>query len=449
MNVTKENIDSTNAVIKVLVEKVDYEEPVKAVLKDYRQKASIPGFRPGKVPAGLIQKRFGKAILAEEVNKLLSHNLSKFIVEEKLSILGEPLPNEDQQKPINWDEDENFEFVFDVALVPELNITLDKRSKYRYYTIKVDDEMIDQQVEAITANFGTNESVEEITETSTVRGNFVQLDAEGNELEEGIKPEGVLLAVDKIKDKAIKKEFIGKKKEDTLIFDPVKAFDNRHEVGHMLNISHEEADNLNASFKYIITEILQFKKAEVNEELFKKVYGDETDITTTEAFREKIKEEITLNLSYSSDQKFTLDARDTLLGKTNMELPEAFLKRWLKTANKELTDEQIENDFEAFTKDLRWQLIKEHIIKENELSVSEDEAMELARQITFAQFNQYGMYNVPPEQLDSFAKMMLEKEEEKERIYRKLYEDKVINVVKEKVNIDEIEVTQKEFSEMM
>ncbi len=449
MNVTKENIDETNAIIKVLIEKADYEGSVNDVLKDYRQKASIPGFRPGKVPMGLIQKRFGKAILAEEINKVLSKSLSEFIIEEKLPILGEPLPNEGQQKPIDWEKDEEFEFVFDVAIAPEIKVTLDKRSKYKYHVIKVDDKMIDRQIEDITASFGSNKPIEEVVEKATVKGDFAQLDDEGNVLEGGISPSGVLVAVDIIKDEGIKKEFIGRKKGDTLVFDPVKAFDNRHEVGHMLNISHEEAETLNAKFNYTITEILQFEKAEVNEELFKKVYGEDSEITTIEAFREKIKTEIAANLAYSSDNKFTQDTRDILLEKTNIELPEAFLKRWLKLTNKELTEEQIENDFGNFVKDLKWQLIKDFLAKENEISVTEDEALELARQISFAQFNQYGMYNVTPEQLDSFAKMMLEKEEEKERIYKKLYEDKIIKTVKEKVNIEEVEVTQEEFTEMM
>ncbi|VAW20179.1 Cell division trigger factor [hydrothermal vent metagenome] len=449
MNITKENIDETNAVIKIAIEKADYEGSVNDVLKDYRQKASIPGFRPGKVPMGLIQKRFGKAILAEEINKVLSKNLSKFIIEEKLPILGEPLPNEGQQKTIDWEKDEEFEFVFDVAIAPEIKVTLDKRSKYKYYVIKVDDKMIDRQIEDITASFGSNKPIDEVVEKATVKGDFAQLDDEGNVLEGGISPSGVSIAVDIIKDEGIKKEFIGRKKGGTLVFDPVKAFDNRHEVGHMLNISHEEAEALDARFNYTITEILQFEKAEVNEELFKKVYGEDSGITTIEAFREKIKTEMATNLAYSSDHKFTLDTRDILLEKTNIELPEAFLKRWLKVTNKELAEEQIENDFSNFAKDLRWQLIKDFLAKENEISVTEDEALELARQIAFAQFNQYGMYNITPEQLDSFAKMMLDKEEEKEKIYKKLYEDKIIKTVKEKVNIEEVEVTQEEFTEMM
>lgn len=449
MNITRENIDKVNAVINIAIEKADYQPQVDDVLKDYRQKARIPGFRPGKAPKGLIQKKYGMAIMVEEVNKLLSQNLSKYLVEEKLPVLGEPLPSEERQQAIDWEKDEDFTFTFDVALAPEVNVSLDKRNKFKYYTIAVSDEMIDQQQDMAASQLGKNVPVDEAKDNSSVRGNFVQLDAEGNEVDNGIAPEGVLLAVDKIKDEEIKNAFVGCKKDDVIIFDPVKAFENRHEVGHMLNIEHEQADELNSEFRYTVTEILQFEKAELNEDLFKQLYGEDTDVKTIDDFRARIKEEIAGNLVHSSEHKFTLDTRDALVEKAELELPEEFLKRWLITANKELTAEQIEQEFPAFILDLKWQLIKDSIGKENELKVSAEEADEFAKRLALAQFQQYGMFDVPEEQLDSFAKMMMEKPEEQDRIYKKLYEDKVIAVVKEKVTLDEQEVTQEEFNKMM
>ncbi|MCE4563639.1 trigger factor [Maribellus sp. CM-23] len=449
MNITRENIDNVNAVINIAIEKADYEKQVADVLKDYRQKASIPGFRPGKAPKGLIQKRFGTAVLVEEVNKLLSQNLSKFLVDEKLPILGEPLPNEEKQAPINWETDENFTFTFDVALAPEVNVSLDKDNKLKYYKIAVSDEMIQQQEEMAANQLGENVPAEEANETSSVRGNFVQVDAEGNDVEGGIAPEGVILAVDRIKDEEIKKSFVGCKKEDIIIFDPVKAFDNRHEVGHMLNIKHEEADELNSEFKFTVTEVLQFQKAELNEELFKKLYGEETEVKTIEDFRARIKEEIARSLVSSSEYKFAMDTRDSLVEQANLELPEAFLKRWLKEVNKELTEEQIDQDFDGFMKDLQWQLIKDSIAKEGEVKITPEEAEDFAKNIALAQYQQYGIYDVPEEQLESFAKMMLEKPEENERIYKKLHEDKVIAIVKEKVTVEEEEISQEEFTKMM
>ena len=449
MNITRENIDNVNAHLKVSIEKADYEKTVADQLKEYRQKASVPGFRPGKVPAGLIKRKFGTAILVDEVNKLLSQKLSAYLVEEKLNILGEPLPNEEQQKSINWETDENFEFVFDIALAPEINVTLDKRSKYKYYTIEVADKMIDEQVEMAASQLGQNIPSEVVEENSSVRGDFVQLNENGEVIEGGIQPKGVLIAVDMIKDENTKKEIVGKKKDDSIVFDPVKAFGDRHEVGHMLNIKHEEADELNSEFRFTISEVLKFEKAEINEDLFKKLYGEETEVKTLEDFRARIKEEIAANLKYSSEHKFGIDTRDNLLEKTNPEMPEAFLKRWLLAVNKDLTQEQIDNEFDYFVQDLKWQLIKDAIIKENELKVTPEEVQEFAVQMARAQFSQYGMYNAPLEQLESFAKMILEKPEENERIYKKLYEDKVIEVVKEKVSIEEKEISQEEFNEMV
>ncbi|MCF6357204.1 MAG: trigger factor [Draconibacterium sp.] len=449
MNISRENIDELNAVIKLLIEKADYEKEVASKLKEYRQQASIPGFRPGKAPAGLIKKRYGTAVLVEEVNKLLSQKLSSYIYEEKLNLLGEPLPNEEQQKAISWENDESFEFAFDIALAPEVTVTLDKRSKYKYYKIAVSDEMIDLQVESAVSQLGQNIQVDVAKDNSTVRGNFVQLDEKGDEVEDGIRPENIVVAVDVMKDEEIKNSFIGCKKDDIIIFDPVKAFENRTEVSSMLNISKEEAEELNSEFRFTVTEILQWEKAEMNEDFFKKLYGDDTEVKTIEDFRKRISEEIAGNLTHSSDYKFALDTRDALVEKIGIELPEVFLKRWLIAVNKELTVEQVEAEFDFFIKDLQWQLIKDDIAKDNEIKVTEEETGEFAKQMARAQYNQYGIYDIPDEQLESFAKVILEKPEEKERIYKKLYEDKVIAVVREKVTIQEKEISQKEFDEMM
>ncbi|MFW6309763.1 MAG: trigger factor [Prolixibacteraceae bacterium] len=449
MNITRENQSKVNAVIKVEVEKQDYAKSVEDTLKDYRRKASIPGFRPGKVPVGLIKKRFGKAILIEEVNKLLSQSLSKYLVDEKLKILGEPMPNKEQQKEIDWESDDNFEFAFDIGMAPDVEVSLDENDKLPFYKIKVSDEMIDQQIEQIKTQMGQNTEAEEVKDNGLVRGDFVQLDETGEPLEGGIQPEGVLLSMDLMKDDDIKKEFMGKKQGDEVVFNPVKAYENRHEIGHMLNIGHEEAEELDSNFKFTINEVLEFKKAELNEELYKKIYGEDTEIKTEEDLRERIKAEFADNLVHSSNHKFTLDTRDALVENTEIPLPEEFLKRWLREANENVTEEQIENDFDGFVKDLRWQLIKDEIIKGNELKAEPGEATEFARQLARAQYSQYGIFDVPEEQLDAYAKMILEKPEEKEKIYKKLLEDKVIDVVKGKVTVEEKEISQEEFNQMM
>lgn len=449
MNITKENIDALNATITVKIEKSDYESTVNEVLKDYRKKANMPGFRPGKVPAGLVKKMYGKAVTADEVNKMLSQNLSRYFVEENLNILGDPLPNEEKQPEIDWNKNEDFEFVFDIAMAPEFEIRLDKRNKLPYYRITVDEDTINKQVEAYTGRFGENVTVEEAGEKDILRGDFIQLDAEGNELNEGIRAEKVIISIDLIRDEAVKNEIIGKKTGDSLVFDPVKAYDNRHEVGHLLNLSHEEAEKVEGNFRFTIAEVLRFKPAEINEELFKKAFGENTEVKTEEEFRNTIKKELEESFLFSSNYKFALDTRETLIEKIEMELPEEFLKRWIRVTNKNLTSEQIENDFPNFMKDLRWQLIKDRIVKENNIQVSEEEIKAEGKRVAAMQFSQYGMLNVPDEYLENYTSQMIKNEEEKKRLYTKVEENKILEVIKSKVTLDEKETGHEEFNKLL
>ncbi len=449
MNITKENIDALNATITVKIEKNDYEPTVEKVLKDYRKKANMPGFRPGMVPAGLVKKMYGKAVTADEVNKMLSHNLTQYFVEQKLNILGDPLPNEEKQPDINWEKDEDFEFVFDIAVAPEMDIKLDKRNKFTYYTIVVDEETVNKQVEAYTGRFGENVQIEEAGEKDLLRGNFTQLDAEGNELENGIKAERVIISIDLIKDEAIKKEIIGRKVGDSIVLDPIKAYENRHEVGHLLNLSHEDAEKIEGNFRFTVLEVLRFKPAELNEELFKKAFGENNDVKTEEEFRNKIRKDLEDNFVYSSDYKFALDTREALIEKVNPELPEAFLKRWVKATNKNLTDEQVENEFPNFLKDLRWQLIRDKIIKDNNIEVSEEDIKTEGKRIATMQFSQYGMFNVADEYLENYANQMLKNEEERKRLQMRAEENKVLETIKSAVTLEEKSIGHEEFNKLL
>jgi trigger factor len=445
MQITNENKGDGNAIIKVVIEQIDYEKNVADKLKEYRQKASLPGFRPGKVPASLIQKRFAKPILAEEVNSLLTKNLTGYLVDQKISILGDPLPDYELQKKIDWDQDTDFEFVFDIAVSPEIHVNFGQMMAFDYYKIKVDDQMISESVDSVLMRFGTNEEEEAVGEKSSVRGDFAQLDETGEIPEGGIAPKGVLLAVDLMKDESTRNQFIGKKVGDTLVFDPVKAYEDRHEVSHLLNISHEAAEELNSNFSFTVSQILNFRKAELNEELYKKIYGEETGIVTEEQFKERVSEEIALNLAHSSDQKFESDTRKNLIEAISFNLPEDFLKRWLKETNNELTDEQLEKDFPGFSNDLRWQLIKNSIIKEHDLKVEEEEINLFARQIAVSQFQQYGIFEIQEDQLNNYVKKLLEKEEDKERIIRRLYDGKVFQLIRQEASIVLKEVSSSEF----
>ncbi len=445
MKVTRENIDDLNAVVKVFIEKSDYEENVDKTLNDYRKKAQLPGFRPGKAPLGLIKRRFEKATVAEEINKILGQSLNDYLVDEKLRILGEPLTSDEHQNPIDWEKDENFEFAFDIALSPEIDVQLNEELKLDFYTITVSDEMVNEQIDSITSQMGNFAEVEAVTEKSMIRGDFVELDEEGNPKEEGIRAEEVLITMERIQDEEIRKLFPGKQKGDSVVFDPVAAFQNRHDVGHMLEISHEEADELNSTFQLTIYEINEMQNAELNEELFRNIYGEETEIKTEEEFRNQVKEEIAGQLLHSSEARFAGDVREALREKINPQLPEAFLKRWLKHINEELSEEEIDKDFDGFLKDLRWQLIRDSIIRDNELKAEKEEVLELAKQVILSQYSYYGIYNLPEDQLNTFAKNMLSRPEDTERLYLQVLEKKVVELVKSKVTVENKEVSREEF----
>lgn len=448
MNITRENIDELNGLIRVSIEKADYESKVEDALKDYRKKANMPGFRPGKVPAGLVKKMYGKSAMVDEVNKLLTHELSKYLVEEKLNILGEPLPNEDKQKNIDWDVDADFEFLFDIGFAPEIKLALDKKSKFTSYQIAVSDEMINQQVESYTNRFGESQPADVVEATGTVRGNIVQLDANGNVKEGGVSVEMALISIDVIKDDEIKNRFIGKKMDDEIIFDIKKAYPNNTEIGYLLNIDRKEAELIEGDFKMTIKEINKFVAATVTEDLFKKIYGDDTEIKTEKDFRDKIIGEINEAYKPSGAYKFSNDARDLLVEKTAIEFPVEFLKRWLLATNKDLTREQLDSEFDLFISDLKWQVIKEEIVKENELKVEEAEVLDLAKEVAAAQFRQYGMINVPDEHLAGFVQQMMSKEEDRNRLFTKKMEDKIMEVIKSKVTVVEKAVSKDEYDQL-
>ncbi len=449
MNITRENIDELNAVLTILVEKSDYETTVNDILKNYRKKANMPGFRPGMVPAGLIKKMYGKAALAEEVNKIISKSLTDYIYAEKLNVLGEPLPNEEKQTVTDWDNQSDFSFVFDIATAPEIEVVLDNNTTLPYYSIIAGEELVNKQVEAYAGRLGENKVVDSVEEKDTIRGTFVQLDEEGNELEGGIQADKVVIAIDVMKDEEIKASFIGKKAGDVVVFDPVKAYDNKHEVGHMLNISHEEAENIKSNFNFAIEEVLRFEKAELTPDLFTKIYGEESGITTEEEFKAKVKAEIEENFVYSSEYKFAIDSRDTLIKKIQFDLPEAFLKRWIKVTNEKMTAEQIDADFDHFMLDLKWQLIKDKIVKNNELKVTEEDVHALAKEMAAIQFRQYGLGNVAGEHLENYAVQMMKNEEERRKVVSKAQEDVIVTTIKTKVTLDIKEISNDEFNKML
>ncbi|MBN2681399.1 MAG: trigger factor [Bacteroidales bacterium] len=446
MNVSKEMINEQNAVLKLVIEKNDYEERVNKVLKDYKRKANVPGFRPGMVPFGMVKKMYGTAVLVDEINKMVSEQLSSYIYDEKLNILGEPLPNK-EMKTVDFEKDEVFEFLFDVAFAPEFEVKLSKKDKVPYYKILVDNETIDKHVENYLKRFGGYEDVEVIEDKELVKGTLVELNEAGEITENGIVNDNATLSIDLVKDAKQKKLFLAKKIGDEVIFNPSVAFPNDYEVAAILGIKKEEAEKGNKNFKLKITEIKKFVDSEINQDFFDKVF-DAGTVTSIEEFRTKISEDIQSNFAFDSEYKFMIDTRDKVVEKTEMPLPEEFLLRWVKTTNEKLSSEQIDKDFPMFLKDLKWQLIKEKFVKDLELKVSEEDLLAHAKTIASMQFKQYGINFVPDEHLTKYAQDLLKKEDDRRKYAEKKFEDKVVEAIKEQIKVDEKEVSIEEFNKM-
>jgi len=448
MNISRTNIDDLNAVIRLSIEKSDYEAKVSETLKDYRKKANMPGFRKGMVPAGLIKRMYGKAVLAEEINKILSGELSRYIASENLQILGEPLPNEAEQKPVDFDHDETFEFVFDLGLSPAIDIDFKKLGKLPYYEVIIDEKMINNQVEAFQNRFGNYVDAEVSAEKDNLIGSLKQLDENGVVLEGGIQAEEAQISIQMVKGKKAKSALLGKKAGDIFKFNPKKAFDNNHYLKQLLKIDEAQIEALTSEFEVTVTKVNTFVPAELNEEMFKKSLGGVTDVTTLDQFKEKIAEDLKGNLGYSSEYRFLIDTKEALTAYVGMKLPEEFLKRWLVYSNEKITKEQVDEEFNHFVKDLEWTLIKSRLAKDNHIQVSEADVTALAKEAALMQFRQYGMFNVPDEYLDNYAKSLLKNEEERHRLVEKKSESMVLDFIKSNAEVEVKKVTQKAFDDL-
>ena len=332
MNITKNQVDNLNATLKIELGKEDYAERVEKALKDYQKKVVVKGFRPGKTPMGLVKKMYGQSLLLDEINKLLGEALNNYIKDNDLHILGEPLPNETEQKPLNL-EDERFEFLYDIALSPEVNVKMSKREKLPYYRIKVDDEMVDKQVEAICKNNGSLVEVDVIEGGEYLKGELIELDENGEAKEGGIRNEDASMSLHYMKDEEAVKAFMGKKAGEEVKFNAAKAYPNKTDYAALLGVSKEEAEHAGENYCFIIKEIKRYVDAEVNEELFTKLYGKDV-VKDVADFRARVKAELENQLKGHSEYRFTIDAKEKMVKKNeDVALPEAFLKRWIVAVN--------------------------------------------------------------------------------------------------------------------
>ena len=448
MNISRENIDELNSVLKVEIGESDYSGKVDDVLKDYKKKVRLDGFRPGKVPFGLVKKMYYKQILVEEVNKILSESLSKYLFEEKLRILGEPLPSDKGNDPIDWDTQTDFNFSFDVGLAPEFEVDLTKKDKVPYYTIKIDKEISDSYTDNFTKRFGSYAPAEKVETGEELLTGEIKLLANENNPEEVVFSDKSNFSLGVMKDEDIKKRFIGAKIGDHISFDLKKAFPNETEIASILQVDKEKVSDLPNDFDFRVNEISSFVNAEINQELFDKAYGKDK-IKSEDEFKQEIEKDIRTNLDKESEMRFAVDVKEALVKKMKLELPVEFLNRWLVKVNEgKFTKEDIEKDFNNFKQDLEWQLIRDEIIQKQNLEVSEEEILNYAKEVTMMQFMQYGLANIQEDQLDHYAKELLKREEERKKLTEKLYEDKVVAHIKELVKIVDKQVTADEFNKL-
>lgn len=433
MNITRENIDTLNAVVTVNIEKEDYSDKVAKILADYKKTANIPGFRKGHVPMGLVKKQYGKAVLVDEVNKLLQESLNKYLVEEKLDILGNPLPR--MQEEFDWDA-ESFSFEFELGLAPEFNIDLQENA-ITQYNIVADDKMIDGQVENIRKQYGKLISQDEVTEESEVTGIFSN---EEKEIENN-----VTLSLDKIKGKRNLGKFVGAKVGDTLTLKTKGLFNDDHDLMNFLKVAHDDAHDLDIEVSFKINEANTRELAELNQELFDKLFG-EGNVSTLDEVKVKIKEDAEKQFVQQSDQRLLNDVTEGLIENTKFDLPADFLKKWIQSAGEqELTSEQAEEEYTKSEKGLRYQLIQDRLVKDNEVQVQFEDLKEFAKQMIKVQMAQFGQMNPSDQELEDVAARILSNQEEVRRLTDQLLSQKLLDLFKEKAKLETKEVTYENF----
>ena len=390
---------------------------------------------------------YGKAVIAEEINKIVSDELFKYIKDNNINMLGEPMPNETEQKEIDFNTQEDFEFVFDLGLAPEFDVEVTGKDKVKYYNITVSDEMIENQLKSYTSRYGKYVQEETVEEKDMLKGEMLEL-ANGKVNESGIKLSDAVLTPAYIKDEATKALFTNAKKGDVITINPAKAFEDAAEISSLLKISKDEAKNITSDFQFKIEGITRYHESAIDQELFDKVYGEGV-VTSEEEFKAKIKANIQESLQGDSDYKFGIDARDMLLAKyDNLVFPDAFLKRWVLATNENLTVETLEADYSKMIADLKWQLIKDKIAKANDTKIETSDIEEYAKKITKAQFAQYGMVGMDDELVANYAKDMLKKEETLKGIIEKVAENKVFDIVKANVKLETKEISIEDFNKM-
>ena len=443
MKITQNNINDLQAELKVVITPEDYQDKVDKVLKDYRKNAEIPGFRKGKVPMSVINKKYRIPVLVDEVNKLLQEDLYKYISSEKIKVLGSPMPKNGQK--MDWENSTTFNFEFEVGLAPDLDVKITKKDKVKYYQIQADNKLVDNYANDIAKRYGAMSKPEISEEGDLVFCEISQIDVDGNIMENGVRNEATV-SMDFISDKKIKKQFIGVKEGDSFTVNVMKAFSNHTDLSSMLNITHEQLHDLSSEdFQFTVKNVSRIKPSEMNQELFEKVYGKDS-VKTEKEFKVRIKDEAERSFVPESDRMLKNDVVTYLIDKIKFDMPDEFLKRWLvHTSEKSVTLDQIESEYDMYSKSLRWQLIENNILENYNIKVSDEEVENHTKSLITMQMQQYGQPVPQEDKMNEIVASVLKKEDERKKVYDQLYDVKSLEVYKENFKLTEKAISYDDF----
>ena len=444
MNITQEKINDLNAVVKIKIAPEDYTEKVEKTIKEQAKKANLPGFRKGMVPAAHIKRTHGKSILVEEINNLLSESLNKHLTDNKVEILGQPLPVMDDSKEFKWDGTDEFEFDYELGLAPAVDVNISEKDKFTQYIVKADEETLASRIKNIRRSYGKMTNPEVSAEDDVLYAELAQLSADGSIIEEGVKATGSI-RLDAVEDKKILKTLIGLKKDDLVELDVQKAFNkNEGVIAKLLSISEEDAKNLDAKFQVTIKNVNRLEESDLNQEFFDKIFGE--GIVTDEAgFTSKITEEVESMFKQDADRKLQNDMYTQLVDGINIELPDEFLKKWLKATNEKLTDEELAEGYEDFAKNLKWTLIENKIIKDNNIEIKYEDVFQTAKQRLDAQFRMYSPAPMPEEQLAEYTTTFLKEKDNGNRIFEEVKALKVFEYIQSVATLDKKDIAYNKF----
>lgn len=446
MNITQEKTGNLNAVVKIKIAPADYTERVDKAIKEQAKKATLPGFRKGMVPSGHIKRMYGKSILVDEINNLLNDTLSKYIADEKLEILGQPLPKTDNEKEFKWDNTDEFEFDYELGFAPAFDVELTSKDKFTQYVVKADAETLESRIKNIRRSYGKMTNPEVSAADDVLYAEFTQLAADGSVFEGGITNTATL-RLDQVKDKKVLKSLTGVKKDDEVVIDIQKALEDAAVIAKALNISEEDAADLKSDFKLTVKNINRLEESDLNQEFFDKLFGEGT-VTDEEGFRAKITEEIESMFTQDADRKLSNDIYEQFLAKYDFELPDEFLRRWLKATNEKLTDEELAEGYNDFAKNLKWTLIENKIIKDNNIEIKYEDVVQAAKAKLDMQFRMYSPSPLPEDQLAQYAVQFLQQKENANQVFEEVKALKTFEQIKSVATLEQKEIAYDKFTEL-